>query len=238
MFKAPFFPRAMRPLALTALAIAVGGALTLPQTADASAFQLRENSAQAMGRAYAGLTTAGGDCSVVVNNPAAMSILTGGCFQADVTGINFSAKFTGTAHDALGRPISGGNGGDAGTTLPVPALFWSSQLGQKWHVGAGFTVPFGFQTKYDRDWKGRYSAIKSKFQSLDATGVGQLVKMGVKSGRKTREGMKIGICGEHGGDPASVMFCHRIGLNYVSCSPFRIPIAKLAAAQVALQEAK
>lgn len=169
MFKTLFSPRAMRPLALSVLAVAVSGALALPHTARASGFQLHEDSAQGMGRAYAGLATAGGDCSVVANNPAAMSILTGGCFQADVTGIQFSAEFKGNAYDALGRPISGGNGGDAGTTLPIPALYWSSKLGDKWHMGVGFTVPFGFQTKYDRDWKGRYNAIKSKFQSLDAT---------------------------------------------------------------------
>ena len=74
------------------------------------------------------------------------------------------------------------------------------------------------------------------FATLDQTGVGQLVEIGVKKGRKTKKDLKIGICGEHGGDPDSVKFCHRTGLNYVSCSPFRIPIAKLAAAQAALEE--
>ena len=74
------------------------------------------------------------------------------------------------------------------------------------------------------------------FASLDQTGVGQLVEMGVERGRKTVSNLKIGICGEHGGEPSSVKFCHRAGLNYVSCSPFRIPIAKLAAAQAALEE--
>jgi pyruvate,orthophosphate dikinase len=74
------------------------------------------------------------------------------------------------------------------------------------------------------------------FQTIDQDGVGRLMKQGVSLGREAREGIKIGICGEHGGDPASVMFCHKIGLNYVSCSPFRIPIARLAAAQVALAE--
>ena len=64
------------------------------------------------------------------------------------------------------------------------------------------------------------------------------MKMGVEKGRKTREKLKIGICGEHGGDPDSVKFCHRIGLNYVSCSPFRVPIARLAAAQAVLEEKK
>jgi pyruvate, orthophosphate dikinase len=72
------------------------------------------------------------------------------------------------------------------------------------------------------------------FQSLDQEGVGQLVKIGTDRGRATRHDLKVGICGEHGGDPASVHFCHRVGLNYVSCSPYRVPIARLAAAQAAL----
>jgi len=72
------------------------------------------------------------------------------------------------------------------------------------------------------------------FQTIDQAGVGELMKLGVERGRKTRPDLKIGICGEHGGDPASVMFCHEIGLDYVSCSPFRVPIARLAAAQAAL----
>ncbi|MBO5338024.1 MAG: pyruvate, phosphate dikinase [Lachnospiraceae bacterium] len=72
------------------------------------------------------------------------------------------------------------------------------------------------------------------FARLDQTGVGQLVQMAAEKGRKTRPDIKLGICGEHGGDPSSVEFCHKVGLNYVSCSPFRVPIARLAAAQAAL----
>ena len=75
---------------------------------------------------------------------------------------------------------------------------------------------------------------RDPFQSLDVTGVGQLVEMGVRKGRATSGDLKIGICGEHGGDPASITFCHRIGLDYVSCSPYRVPIARLAAAQAAV----
>ncbi len=75
------------------------------------------------------------------------------------------------------------------------------------------------------------------FQVLDQEGVGQLVQMGTERGRSTRANLKVGICGEHGGEPSSVMFCHKIGLNYVSCSPYRVPIARLAAAQAALGEA-
>jgi pyruvate,orthophosphate dikinase len=72
------------------------------------------------------------------------------------------------------------------------------------------------------------------FVSLDQEGVGELIKIAAERGRKTRKDIKLGICGEHGGDPASVTFCHNAGLNYVSCSPFRVPIARLAAAQAAL----
>jgi len=72
------------------------------------------------------------------------------------------------------------------------------------------------------------------FQHIDTSGVGQLIEMGVRKGRETRPGLKCGICGEHGGDPASVKFCAKVGLNYVSCSPYRVPIARLAAAQAAL----
>lgn len=75
---------------------------------------------------------------------------------------------------------------------------------------------------------------KDPFQSLDQAGVGILVEMGVKKGRATKPNLKIGICGEHGGDPDSIDFCHRVGLDYVSCSPFRVPIARLAAAQAAI----
>jgi pyruvate,orthophosphate dikinase len=74
------------------------------------------------------------------------------------------------------------------------------------------------------------------FQRIDERGVGRLMKMGVELGRKTRPGLKIGICGEHGGEPNSVKFCHAIGLDYVSCSPYRVTTARLAAAQAAIEE--
>ncbi|MGC9941030.1 MAG: pyruvate, phosphate dikinase [Verrucomicrobiota bacterium] len=77
---------------------------------------------------------------------------------------------------------------------------------------------------------------KNPFASIDQTGVGQLMEIAIAKGNKTRPGIKLGICGEHGGDPDSVKFCHKIGLNYVSCSPFRVPVARLAAAQAAIEE--
>jgi pyruvate,orthophosphate dikinase len=79
---------------------------------------------------------------------------------------------------------------------------------------------------------------KDPFASLDPYGVGRLMELALKEGRTTRPDLKVGICGEHGGDPSSVVFCHKIGLDYVSCSPYRVPIARLAAAQAAIEGAK
>jgi pyruvate,orthophosphate dikinase len=76
---------------------------------------------------------------------------------------------------------------------------------------------------------------ENPFQVLDREGVGQLVRMATEQGRKTRPDLKVGICGEHGGDPSSIQFCHSVGLDYVSCSPYRVPVARLAAAQAALE---
>jgi pyruvate,orthophosphate dikinase len=79
---------------------------------------------------------------------------------------------------------------------------------------------------------------ENPFQVLDEDGVGYLVKLAVEKGRKARPGIEVGICGEHGGDPKSIDFCHRAGLDYVSCSPFRVPVARLAAAHAALKQEK
>lgn len=79
---------------------------------------------------------------------------------------------------------------------------------------------------------------KDPFQVLDQEGIGQLIQLGIKKGRQTRPDIKIGICGEHGGDPSSIEFCHRNGMDYVSCSPFRVPIARLAAAQAVIKEGR
>ncbi|MEI6491974.1 MAG: putative PEP-binding protein, partial [Verrucomicrobiota bacterium] len=79
---------------------------------------------------------------------------------------------------------------------------------------------------------------KNPFATLDQDGVGQLIKIAIEKGRKTNPKIKLGICGEHGGDPDSVKFCHKVGLTYVSCSPFRVPVARLAAAQAVLEQEK
>ena len=89
--------------------------------------------------------------------------------------------------------------------------------------------------KFLKEYLDRGILADDPFQTLDQEGVGQLVEIAVKKGRSVRSDLKIGICGEHGGDPRSVDFCHRVGMNYVSCSPYRVPIARLAAAQAAIQ---
>ena len=96
---------------------------------------------------------------------------------------------------------------------------------------------------YSRDDAGKFLPIyiekgilkHDPFQILDQEGVGQLIRMGCEKGRSTKPNLKVGICGEHGGEPSSVEFCHQVGMNYVSCSPYRVPIARLAAAQAALK---
>ena len=103
-------------------------------------------------------------------------------------------------------------------------------------------MTFGFS----RDDAGKFLPIyinkgilkNDPFQILDQNGVGRLVEMGTRLGRSTNEKLKVGICGEHGGEPSSVIFCDKVGMNYVSCSPFRVPIARLAAAQAAIMHAE
>jgi len=99
-------------------------------------------------------------------------------------------------------------------------------------------MTFGFSRDDAGKFLGAYYENKiyeqDPFAKLDQIGVGKLVEMAVKLGKETRPNIKLGICGEHGGDPSSVEFCHRAGLTYVSCSPFRVPIARLAAAQAAI----
>jgi len=91
-------------------------------------------------------------------------------------------------------------------------------------------------TKFIGVYLDKHLLKNDPFKTLDQEGVGQLVKMAVEKGRSSRANLKCGICGEHGGDPATIEFCHKVGLNYVSCSPYRVPIARLAAAQAALKE--
>ena len=96
-------------------------------------------------------------------------------------------------------------------------------------------MTFGFSRddagKFLDEYYSRKIFESDPFAKLDQTGVGKLVEIAIQNGKKTRPNIKLGICGEHGGDPSTIEFCHNVGLNYVSCSPFRVPIARLAAAQ-------
>ncbi|WIH05411.1 outer membrane protein transport protein [Xanthomonas translucens pv. graminis] len=152
----------------TALAVGIVGALTIGQ-AHGAAFQLKENSAKGLGRAFAGSGSAPGDASIIANNPAGMRQLEGTVLQADVSAIQFAAKYQGTGTYATGAPISGGNGGDAGTIAPVPAVYFHLPFGENnnMHLGTSLTVPYGFKTEYDRDWVGRYNGVKTELQAID-----------------------------------------------------------------------
>ena len=103
-------------------------------------------------------------------------------------------------------------------------------------------LTYGFSrddaSKFLNDYFDKKIFEQDPFQSIDEEGVGELVKSAVYLGRKTRPNISLGICGEHGGDPKSIDFCHRVGLDYVSCSPYRVPIARIAAAQAAIRNSK
>lgn len=158
---------AFRFTSVTALALGIAGALAFGQ-ADASGFQLRENSVKNLGRANAGTAVARDDASVVVNNPAAMVNFDKTTVQTDVSVIDLTADFNGSATTALGTPVSGGDGGDPGKATPVPALAVVVPF-DRFTVGASVSAPFGLKTEYDPDWVGRYNAITSDVKTIDFT---------------------------------------------------------------------
>ncbi len=132
-----------------------------------------------------------------------------------------------------------------GTMIEIPrAAITADEIARSaefFSFGTNDLTQMGFG--YSRDDAGKFLPVYIQkgilkydpFQVLDQDGIGQLVKIGVEKGRQTRKDLKVGICGEHGGEPSSVEFCHQVGMNYVSCSPFRVPIARLAAAQAAIR---
>jgi len=132
-----------------------------------------------------------------------------------------------------------------GTMIEIPrACLTANEIGEVadfFSFGTNDLTQMGFG--YSRDDAGKFlptyiekGILKTDpFQVLDQEGIGQLIEIGTTKGRSVNSSLKIGICGEHGGDPSSVEFCHKMGMNYVSCSPFRVPIARLAAAQAALK---
>ena len=156
-------------VALAALSVAVAGALVSP-VASASGFQISENTAQALGRAYAGREASGNDASVVINNPAAMVDFNSMVLQVDATAIHVSTQFHGSGVDELGNPLTGGNGGNGGGVYPVPAFSFIAPIAQDWRLGFAVDAPFGLQTKYDSDWMGRYQAQKTSVKSMDFIG--------------------------------------------------------------------
>jgi pyruvate,orthophosphate dikinase len=132
-----------------------------------------------------------------------------------------------------------------GTMIEIPRAALTAdeiaEVAEFFSFGTNDLTQMGFG--YSRDDAGKFLPIyiekgilkNDPFQVLDQEGIGQLVEMGTEKGRSTNSNIKVGICGEHGGEPTSVEFCHRVGIDYVSCSPFRVPIARLAAAQAALR---
>lgn len=156
---------------MTALVLGITGALALGQ-AQATGFQLRENSVKNLGRAYSGTAVANDDASVVANNPAAMTNLDKTTVQVDVTMIDLTAEFTGSATSAFGTPVNGGNGGDPGSAQAVPAMAIVVPLSGGFEgltVGASVSAPFGLKTEYEQDWVGRYNAITSDVKTIDLT---------------------------------------------------------------------
>ena len=135
-----------------------------------------------------------------------------------------------------------------GTMIEIPrAALVSGKLAsvaQFFSFGTNDLTQMGFGFSRDdiggflSDYIEKGILAQDPFQSIDQEGIGELIKISIERGRKTREDLEVGICGEHGGDPRTVEFCHKAGMNYVSCSPFRVPIAKLAAAQAVLKEKK
>jgi pyruvate,orthophosphate dikinase len=133
-----------------------------------------------------------------------------------------------------------------GTMIEIPrAALTADKIAERaefFSFGTNDLTQMGFG--YSRDDSGKFLPVYinkgilkyDPFQVLDQEGIGQLVEMGTKKGRSTRPDLKVGICGEHGGEPSSVEFCHRVGMNYVSCSPYRVPIARIAAAQAAIKD--
>jgi len=157
-----------RSMKVSTLAFGIVAALACGQ-AMASGFQIREDSVQAMARSHAGSASDWGDAAVVANNPAAMSLFDKTTVQSDLTAIDLSGTFSGGGHDALGQPLTGGNGGDAGDISPVPAFHVILPVGNGFSLGASFTAPFGLKTQYDAGWVGRYQALKSDVRTFDFT---------------------------------------------------------------------
>lgn len=152
----------------SALALGIAGVFALGQ-ANASGFQLKENSVKAMGSAYSGTASNEGDTSVVVNNPALMTSFEGTTVQADATVIDLSYEFKGGGYDLGGQPLTGDNGGNAGGVTPIPSMSLVHKFDNGLALGAMVNAPFGLKTEYNDDWVGRYYAHTSDVKVVDLT---------------------------------------------------------------------
>jgi pyruvate,orthophosphate dikinase len=133
-----------------------------------------------------------------------------------------------------------------GTMIEIPrAALTANKMAQTaefFSFGTNDLTQMGFGFSRDDigsflpDYLNKKTLPADPFQTIDQEGIGELIKIGIERGRSVRPNLKVGICGEHGGDADSVKFCHRVGMSYVSCSPFRVPISRLAAAQAAVEE--
>jgi pyruvate,orthophosphate dikinase len=117
--------------------------------------------------------------------------------------------------------------------IALEAEFFSFGTNDLTQMGFGFSRDDS--NKFLNDYKNKRILEKNPFEVLDQDGIGKLIKIAVELGKKISPDIHLGMCGEHGGEPSTVEFCHRIGLDYVSCSPFRVPIARLAAAQAVIK---
>lgn len=170
----------IRPQSLMVLA----AGLACASLGHAAAFKLKEQSAVGQGRAFAGSVSEADDAAVIANNPAAMALMGGNFFQADAAVVNYSAKFSGSGRDALGRPLSGGNGGDAGMTAVIPSLYFHTPVNDQFHLGFSVTSPFGFKTEYDDGWVGRYQGQKTSLKTVD---------VGVSASYKVSDALALGV---------------------------------------------
>ncbi|HST45704.1 MAG TPA: porin [Luteimonas sp.] len=157
---------ANRVIQVSALALGIAGVLAIAP-AQASGFQLKENSVKGMGAAFSRSAIDETDASVVVNNPATMARFEGTTVQGDLSVIDLNAEFDGSGTDLLGQPLTGGNGGEAGDVTPVPALSVVHNFDNGLAVGAMVSAPFGLKTEYDEAWVGRYYAQKSEVEIVE-----------------------------------------------------------------------
>jgi pyruvate,orthophosphate dikinase len=156
--------------------------------------------------------------------------------EATIANVKAAKKFTGKLEILIGTMIEIPRAALTADEIAVEAEFFSFGTNDLTQMTFGFSRDdIG---TFLPDYLEQEILPEDPFVSIDVRGVGQLIEMGVQRGRKTRDQLKVGICGEHGGDPASIQLCHKVGMDYVSCSPFRVPIARLAAAQAAIRSQK